>query len=172
MFMVAASVYAAADVATKLYDGKKYHYTIQYPADWHVYDHDDGVVVFKKLGLRSVYPTSVNIQTIYTKKAKGTYANVKELMDDFTANAKSDVTNVTFSERKPIILIDTNGVKIHGEEITMSFEAQGTKLKQWQVMVITDDGRLFQAWGYRAAETNYELDLPAAKNMLNSWVFE
>lgn len=170
--MIAASVYAKTALDMKEYNGAKYHYTIQYPTDWHVYDHDDGIVVFKKLGLRNVYPTSVNIQTIYTKKAKGSYANVKELMNDFEDNALKQAADVKLSDRKPITLIDPNGKKIHGEEITMTFEAQGAKLKQWQIMVITDDGRLFQAWAYRADINSYDLDLPVAKEMLNSWIFE
>src|SRR3982751_4529472 len=96
VFLAVATVYAKNDLEMKLYNGEKYHYTIQYPANWHVYDHDDGVVVFKKLGLRAVYPTSINIQTIYTKKAKGSYTNVKELMDDFEVNGLSQAENVKF----------------------------------------------------------------------------
>lgn len=166
---VALAACAAEKPDMKLYDGAKYRYTISYPAGWHVYDRNDGTVVFKDNSKKSAYPSSVNIQTIYTKKANGTYKDVKELMDDFSEQAKHAATDVKFLERKPITLIEKNGVKISGEETMMSFRDHGKTLKQWQVMVVTNDGKLFQAWAYRASEQNFDKYLGVAKKMLDSW---
>jgi hypothetical protein len=172
LVLVSFSLYAADASVMKAFNGEQYGYTISYPADWKVYDHKDGVVVFKTEESKGAYPTTVNIQTIYTTKAKGSYPTVKALMDDFEKNAKRHADAVKFLERHPITLVEPNGDKLVGEETTMLFKDHGKQLKQWQVMVMTTDGNLFQAWAYRAPEERFAITLPLAKKMLGSWDIE
>lgn len=166
---ITLSAFAADNASMKQFNGEKYRYTISYPSDWRVYDRNDGTVVFKEITHGSVYPSSVNIQTIYTKKAKGTYKNIKALMDDFVGQASKSVQDVKFLDRKPLTLVEADGTRISGEEAIMSFSDHGRKLKQWQVMVMTNDGKLFQAWAYRASDRNFDANLGVAKEMLHSW---
>src|SRR5258708_7326080 len=94
--------YADKAPGMQVFEGSKYGYHIDYPATWKVYDHNDGVVVFKTQMNKDAYPATVNIQTIYTKKDQGSYATVKDLMDDFEKNADKHADNVKLLDRKPI----------------------------------------------------------------------
>jgi len=161
-----------AEKTMQSYNGAKYRYTISYPSGWQVYDHNDGVVVFKAKSDKLIYPVSVNIQTIFTKQDTGTYASVKDLMDDFVKNAKRHADVVKFIERKPFSLANPLGATLQGEQATFTFRDHGKTIKQWQVMLMTKDGNLFQAWAYRAPADVFQMSLPLANDMLSTWIIK
>ncbi len=151
--------------STYLYENQNYKYSIQVPDKWQAHDHGDGVVVFNSPHAQ----TTVNIQTIFTKKAKGHYENVKALMDDFVSQVPKHTQHAKFTDRKPIVLTLSNGTKLIGESIILTFFENDVSFKQWQVMLINQDGRLFQAFAYRAPVNDYDLDYKKAMTMFASW---
>jgi hypothetical protein len=170
--LVSFSLYAKENPVMQPFNGSQYRYTISYPSDWRVYDHRDGVVVFKYQPNKTTYPVSVNIQTIFTKKEQGSYASVKDLMDDFVKNAKKHTDDAVFSDRKPFSLDNPQGETLQGEQATLTYRDHGKTIKHWQVMLITKDGSLFQAWAYRAPEDVFQTSLPLAKDMLATWIIQ
>ncbi len=160
-------VYADSDLLKHTFTSQKYRYSIQYPNQWRPHDEGSGVVVFKDLPGKEAY-TLVNIQTIYTKKAGGHYATVKDLMDDFISQVPKHTAGVKFFKRTTISLPQDQDEQ--GESVSLIFNENGHQLKHWQVMFLSKDGRFFQAWGYRAPVSSYEVNYPLAKAMLESWV--
>lgn len=163
--------YANSNSLTHAFDSTAYHYSIHYPENWTPRDLGNGVVVFRFSSIKPSYKLLVNIQTIYTKKAGGHYATVKDLMDDFISQVPLHTSRSHFSDRKPITLPQPNSNSYSGESITLTFNENGQVLKHWQVMVMSRDGRVFQAWAYRAPVQYYDINYPIASAMLATWVF-
>lgn len=153
------SVYATE--LTQLFQSTNYHYSISYPADWSYHQVDPGAVIFKP---NLPNHQSINIQTLYTKQGGGKYKDVKALMDDFYDQVPRHTNQVLFLERKPISL-----TSYQGEQTTFLFSENGLHYKQWQIMLLTEKGNIFQAWAYRNLQNNFDKDYEIAKEMLNSW---
>lgn len=160
------TVFANAPLPMRSFVSQAYHYSIHYPASWQCHAKDQGVVVF------NTQAASVNIQTIYTKKGGGHYASVKDLMDDFQSQVPRHTQHAHFLERHPFVLTQTTGEKLTGEATTLTFYENGQTLKQWQIMLISRDGLIFQAWAYRAPVKEYADNLTDAVAMLRSWVID
>lgn len=145
------------------------NYTIEYPSTWRSFDRDEGVVLFKNDYKKMGYPLLVNIQTIYTKKAGGAYPNVKTLMDDFYAQVPKMVDQGKFSDRSPFELTTVDGTKLKGEQTFLTFVVNKNTIKQWQIMLVTPDNKIFQTFAYRAPIEVFDANKPIADAMLKSW---
>mgnify|MGYP000063543442 CR=1 FL=1 len=145
---------------------KDNHYTINYPTHWRVFPRGQGVVVFKpKPGAAFL----INIQTLLTKEAGGTYPDVKALMDDFYSQVPKHVDHAHFMWRKPFTLQQSAG-SLRGEQTLLTFNEAHQTLKQWQVMLVNKNDKVFQAFAYRAPEGEFDASQPLAQAMLHSWV--
>lgn len=168
--VVAVSLAYAGDVAlTETFSNPLYHYTIQYPSDWKCDDRGQGVVVCRNHQNKNTPALSINIQTIYTKKADGKYATVKDLMDDFRQQVPMHTRNAVFLERKPVLLKEPDGTYRDGEETVFLFRENGITYKQWQVMMLNSDGNLFQALAYRAPEKYFASYYSLAEQIFSTW---
>ena len=161
------SVFATQSDLSNIYESREKQYSIHYPASWQVHDHGKGMVVF--IGKVGKLPLSVNIQTIFTKKAHGEYPTIKALMDDFWYDVPKHTDQVKFLERRPILLVEPDGAKLSGEQATLTFKERGVTFKQWQIIVMSRDGVLFQAWAYRAPLKDFDTNRPLAEDILASW---
>jgi hypothetical protein len=165
------SVFTSASAAAlHTFTSKTYHYSIQYPADWKLYDKGKGVVVFKSTTNNQQHEAMVNIQTIFTKKGGGKYASIKDLMDDFWSQVPMHTQAAHFLERNPVILIEPDGTKLSGEQTLFTFREDGKSYKQWQTMIMSRDGILFQAFAYRSTAADFAASYPLAKAMFASWI--
>lgn len=165
-----SSAFASNDSLTNVYDSAEKQYSIHYPATWQYKDLGKGAVVFVEINGKKPHLTSINIQTIFTKKAHGTYPTIKALMDDFWSQVPKHADQAKLYDRKPITLVEPDGTKLTGEQTTLTFKEYGVTFKQWQIMVMTNDGILFQAWAYRAPIQDYDANLKLAESMLATWV--
>ncbi len=163
------NVWANHPLLTQSYENQEKQFSIQYPTSWKMHDEGKGTIIFLKKEGKSSLPISVNIQTLFTKKARGEYSNVKALMDDFWAQVPKHNEDANFIERRPITLIESDGSKLLGEQTTLTFKENGQTFKQWQIMVMNQNGTLFQAWAYRAPLKEYNSNLKLAQAMLISW---
>lgn len=159
----------AADTS---FSSNLYRYSINYPANWRIAEHGNGVVVFTAKDASSKKTFTVNIQTIFTKKGGGKYKSIKDLMDDFREQVPMHTQAAKFLERKPFELTEPDGTKLSGEQTTLTFKENGQTLKQWQIMLTSRDGTLFQAWAYRAPLQIFDANQAQAASMLASWVIQ
>src|SRR5579885_2027752 len=117
----------------KTYDNHDSRYSIQYPADWSYDASSEGTVVFSgKEGTSSFYST-VNIQTILTKKMGGDYANVKQFITDIKKQAAHQSKQVKFLEAGPLTIPQADGSKAKGEYLTFTYHYKDIEFKQWQI---------------------------------------
>ena len=147
-------------------------YLIHYPKNWKIHYGEKGEVVFSFTAPDTKSKISTNIQTIYTKAHSGKYKSVKELMDDFLIQVPMHAQDARLFDRKPYTLTEPDGSHLTGEQITVTFIENKQTYKQWQIMLMTDNGVLFQAFAYRAPLPLYDEYLPVANSMLTSWVIQ
>jgi hypothetical protein len=150
----------------------QYRYSINYPAQWSYQDKGEGVVIFKGKTLDGSHLISANIQTIATKKFGGHYVDVKALMDDFWDQVPKHMEKVKFIERKPIELVESDGRSFQGEQTTLTFIENGVTMKQWQVMLITQDGMIFQNYAFRTTADEFDKNFAVANTMYHSWMID
>lgn len=155
---------------TNSYDNRDSRYTIKYPANWDYEKSSDGTVIFSgKRGTPAFFST-VNIQTVLTKKTGGDFTTVKEFMADIKHQAVSQSPGVKFLESGPISISEKSGVKDSGEYTTFTYTYKDKEFKQWQVVVLRHDGQVFYAWAYTSPLQQYPNDVAVAKAMLESWI--
>lgn len=152
------------------YDNHDSRYSIKYPKDW-VYDQSNpGTVIFSgKQGTPEFFST-VNIQTILTKKSGGDYEDVKAFTDDINKQAKKESSEAKFLEQGPISITAVNGLKMEGQYLIFTYKYRNIMFKQWQIVLLRNDGQVFYAWAYTSPVAQYDKDLPIAQEMLKTWV--
>jgi hypothetical protein len=155
---------------TNTYDNKDSRYLMKYPASWEYEKAGDGTVIFSGKRGSSSYFSTVNIQTVLTKKTGGDFSTVKEFMADIKHQAMTQSPGVKFYESGPIVITEKNGTKDKGEYTIFSYQYKGKAFKQWQIVVLRSDGQVFYAWAYTSPLSQYPNDQVVAKNMLDSWV--
>ena len=170
IFIVTSNAYAENDTLTNVFASNLYQYSIRYPTTWKLAEHGEGVVVFTGQDAQSKRHFTVNIQTIYTKKGGGKYKSIKDLMDDFRSQVPIHTQEAKFLDRAPFDLKETDGSTTSGEQTTLTFKENKQTYKQWQIMLTSKDGKLFQAWAYRAPIESFDANRPLAASMLASWI--
>lgn len=145
----------------------RYRYQITYPNTWQPHDDNNGTIVFIYPIPNTKLTAMVNIQSIYTKAGGGKYKSVKDLMDDFLIQVPMHTVNAKLFDRKPYT--QPGAPQLTGEQIYVTFKQGNQTYKQWQIMLVTADGNLFQNFAYRAPQQYYDAYFPAASQMLESW---
>lgn len=152
-----------------LYEDKNNKFSINYPADWEYEAKKGTVILGGKRGTPSYFST-VNIQTVLTKKTGGTYSNVKEFMDDLKKQAFAGSTDVKILAEGPIQVEESSiRKKMDGRYMVFSYTYKGERFQQLQFVFLRHDGDVFYAWGYTAPIDRYEPDYPIAKAMFATW---
>lgn len=159
-----------APVTLNTYDNKDSRYSMQYPSNWQYERAGDGTVVFSgKRGTDSFFST-VNIQTVLSKKNGGDFSSVKQFMIDIKHQALTQSPGVKFLENGPFTIKEKNGTQDEGEYLIFTYKYKGKEFKQWQIVVLRNDGQVFYAWAYTSPVAQYANDLATAKAMLTSWM--
>lgn len=164
-----ASKSVLTPTVSKVYENKDSRYNIKYPANWEYESPGMGTVIFSGKKDTPSYYSTINIQTVLTKKHGGDYADVRKFIADIKKQATSQSRHVKFLESGPFTLPDVKGEKIKGEYLIFQYEYKGVTFKQWQIVVVRNDNQVFYAWAYTSPIQLYQDDLPIAKLMLDSW---
>lgn len=168
MFLMGMKAALAVEISLpNVFSNPEYHYSIHYPENWKAVDRGKGVVIFTEM---KPGPFMINIQTISTRKGGGKYKDIKDLMDDFKIQVPMHTKDAKFLDRKPFVLHEPDGSTLSGEETILTFEEDKMLWKQWQVMLINQNGMIFQALGYRAPASMFDVMQPTAAAMLASWI--
>lgn len=161
---------ATPGALTKKYDNQDSRYTMSYPATWEYEKSGDGTIIFSGKRGSPAYFSTVNIQTVLTKKSGGDFSTVKQFMADIKLQAKTQSPDVKFLESGPIDLGEKSGIKEKGEYTVFTYRYKDQEFKQWQIVVLRDDGQVFYAWAYTAPIKQYPDSEDIAKAMLDTWV--
>lgn len=154
---------------SQVYDNQDSHYAIKYPANWEYDTSSRGTVIFSgKRGTASYFST-VNIQTVLAKKTGGDFSTVDQFVKDLKKQASGLSAKVNFIEEGPIEFTEADGKKAKGQFLIFTYNYKGMIFKQWQVVILRNDGQVFYAWAYTSPAEQYDRDVAVAKAMLNSW---
>lgn len=151
------------------YEDKPNQYSIKYPKDWSHDNQAKGTLLFRGQQGTPAYFTTVNIQTILTRKTGGEYSNVNALISALKKQLMEQTTNAKILDEGKVEL-PTNPQKIQGEYIIATYNYKQVAYKQMQFVVIRDDGLALYAWAYTAPVKLYDASLPIAKAMFESWI--
>ena len=163
----AAPVFSSSSDKAELpnvYEDKNNKYIIKYPADWSYEKPSVGTVLFRGQNGTPAYYSTVNVQTIFSKRLGGEFTTVSAVIDDLKKQILAHTTDVSFLEEGPIKIS-----KATGKYFVFTYTHNERQLKQWQIVVFRDDGAVFYAWAYVAPVVRYDTDLPTAKAMIQSW---
>lgn len=153
-----------------VFENKNSKYSINYPADWEYTQPDKATVVIGGKKDTASYTSTVNIQTVLTKKSGGNYSTLKEFMNSLKKQA------LQISPDTKILAEDTinldkkpNRIAMQGRYVVFSYTYKGQAIKQMQFVFLRADGQVFYAWGYTSPADRFDIDYPIAKAMFASW---
>jgi|GEM_PF-1547666 len=161
---------AKSIAVTNMYDNQDSRYVMKYPSSWEYEKANDGTVIFSGKPGTSAFFSTVNVQTVLTKKTGGDFANIKEFMSDIKHQAVDQSPGVRFVDSGTVEVVEKSGTKDPGEYMVFTYKYKGKEFKQWQVVVQRNDGQVFYAWAYTSPVQQYTDDLAVARAMLESWV--
>lgn len=159
-----------SDALSSVYDNQDSRYSMKYPSNWEYEKAGDGTVIFSGKRGSPAFFSTVNIQTVLTKKTGGDFSTVKQFMADIKQQATSQSPGVKFLDNGAFTITEKNGSKDQGEFAIFTYTYKGKEFKQWQVVVLRNDGQVFYAWAYTSPLQQYPDNLKIAKAMLDSWV--
>jgi hypothetical protein len=151
----------------KLFQEKSAGYTLEYPADWAYESPDKGTFVFSgPSGTRAFYST-VSFQNLLSDKSGGKYRDVDSVVSDLI----SQFATAAGSKRPGIspYVYSKGGTRLAGKEFVVEYVKEGTRFKQWVIVLPTSSGRILRTWFYTSPEAQYDEFLNTAKAILNSW---
>lgn len=152
---------------SKTYQNTDNVFTVKYPENWALDQSNPSIIMFKKIQNEPGF-ANVNIQLVLTKQAGGKYADVDEYLETIKSQGQSQFTDFKILEENDEAL-STNPDKIKGKSITFTYKNEGTEVKQLQIILLGEDGKLFYMWGYTASLDQFDKNLPTSDAMFNSW---
>ncbi|WP_454785485.1 DUF4864 domain-containing protein [Legionella sp. WA2024007413] len=155
----------------KLFEAKGNKYSIRYPDDWSYVSPSKGTIVFMGKKGTAAYHVNVNIQTILSKKSGGKYSSIKEIVDDLKKQLSTQASNAKILSQGEGEL-PKNPKRFHGEYLVFTYTFKGKTFKQLEFIISRDDELAFYTWAYTAPSDQYDINLPIAKAMYESWIID
>lgn len=163
------AIFKNSDILKKIFKSQEDRYSINYPENWGNSLSAQGALILNgKPGTLSFLST-VNIQTIFTKQFGGGFSNLKDFMDEVKRQAEKETSHAKFLKSGVFQLKQTDGTKLNGEYLLFTYDLQGKMYKQWQIVVLRNDGEVFYTWAYTSPIEQFDYDLPTAKAILKTW---
>lgn len=153
------------------YQHKGNRYSIEFPKSWQFNESDKGTILFRGKSGTQAYYSTVNIQTILSKKSGGQFSTVDELMDSLKNQIVNAATGGKVLNQGDIDL-PLNPKRFHGKYVIFTYHYKNMSFKQMQVVIFRDDEKAFYAWAYTSPEKQYDTYLPIAKSMFESWTID
>lgn len=159
-------------VLDKYYESQKSKFSIKYPSDWIYDDTAKGSVLFSGKKQTAAYYSTVNIQTVISKKSGGEYKSVNDIIEDVRKQILHESPTATFLSHGLFSLIQPDGTSVKGEYLTFIYTYESNIIEQWQIVVPRQDGTVFYTWAYTAPIELYGQYLDIAKAMLATWAIK
>lgn len=154
---------------TRQYESAKGKYSIHYPENWMVDDSELGTVIISGKKDTREYFTTINIQTILSKKLGGEYGSVNDIVTDIKKQIRDESPTVTYLLDHDYELTTTGGEKLRGYEMILIYSYQGQIIEQWQIVLPRNNANIFYTWAYTAPIEEYGQVLPIAKAINQTW---
>lgn len=164
--------YTSNEVALEnVFESKANKFSVRYPADWKYTQPYEGTVQFSGKEGTPFYYTTVNIQTLRTKKSGGVYSSIEELINDAKKQALEQRKDIKFLAEGSFDLNTTeNRMGMRGRYLVSTYTTdQGQKYEEMEFIFLRNDGTVFYTWGYSAPIDRFKIDYPITKAMFASW---
>lgn len=163
---------ASSIVLAETYKDNISQYSINYPKEWIFEKTGVGAVIFSGKKNTPAYFSTVNIQTLLTKKSNGDYNTVDDVINDIKKQILAESPKTTFLNEEAYELTTTQGQQLKGKFLIFIYSYQGHIIEQWQIVLPRSDGSVFYSWAYTSPLSQYSQDLPIARAMLKTWKIE
>lgn len=153
----------------KVFNNQGNRYFIRYPANWQFNALNKSTLVLAGKEGTPAYYSNINIQTLRAQKIGGVYSTVPEVILNLKKQIEGTYSNVRYVEQGPITLNQLNGSQIRGEYVVFTYSNSGLAFKQWQVVILRNDGLVFYVFAYNSPLVQYQTNLAIAQAVLKSW---
>lgn len=155
----------------KEFKDKKNQYVIEYPANWVMNRSSENIVSFYGKEGTISHDSQVSLEVVPAKSNGGKYEDAKAAIDALQNNFTANEKNVKVVESGKIRLL-SQAEKFYGEYFIATYTHEGRQMKKIQIVVATDGGSVFYFWSYTSPVAQYDIDLPTAKAMFESWTID
>ncbi len=162
---------AATETSSKknlTFDDTVGKYSIQYPDNWMFEKTDTNSVMFSGKKGTPAYASTVTVQVLPMKKTGGIYKNAKAIVEDLKGQIKEKTTKAVFT-REGEAELPLNPKEFKGYYFEVSYTYRGVPIKKMQFVIVNPANTMGYSWGYTTDSTRYDIDLPIAKTMYESW---
>jgi len=143
-------------------------YTIKYPDNWMYEKTDANSVMFSGKKGSAAYASTITIQVLPMKKSGGIYKNAQAIVDDLKKQINDKTTNVKY-QREGQAELPMYTKEFKGYFFEVSYTYRGVPIKKMQFIIVNPSSTMGYSWGYTTDTTRYDIDLPVAKAMYESW---
>lgn len=157
----------AAPIVQKIFENKASKYTIRYPNNWTYKANKKGTVIMRGPVGTSNYNTIISIQTVLA----GKYTNSNDLTKDIKEQLGKLTTDVKILSEGEAELA-TNPKQFSGEYFLVTYTYKNEAFKQMHFIIAREDKKAFYIWAYTAPIEQFDVNLPIAKAMYESWTIE
>ena len=139
--------------------------SVAYPADWEYTQTNASTVVFSGKANTEAYYSTVNVQSITSKKAGGKYATTEEVMNSLKTQFLT-APQAKVIEEGTTTLTQVDGTEYSGKYLIVTYLYENQPTKEEQKVFARKDGLGFYAWAYTSPADQYDKYFPIAKSML------
>jgi hypothetical protein len=143
-------------------------YTIRFPSGWIFKKQSENTYIFSGKEGSQAYYSTINIQKLRSKKNGGVYADVDAVIEGFKKDFLSGDANAKFFDGRSFKYADKN-VQLEGKQFKAEYIIQGTKFRQWLVVISDYSQDYFYAFSYTSPADQYDFFLWIAELMLETW---
>jgi len=155
----------------KIFKGKGFGYSIQYPADWTYNKQAAHILLFSRKNGADKYVPTVGIQNLLSTKSKGgKYQSVNSVIEDFQNQLKITKHAKVFPA-EPFVY-NRQDLKLAGQQFLAEYNYKGANHKQFLVVLPRVNGDVFHVFIYSTPIEQYDKYFATAKAMLDSWIIE
>lgn len=151
----------------KLFQEKSAGYTLEYPSDWVYESPDKGTFVFSGPSGTKAFYSTVSLQNLLSDKSGGRYRDVDALVNDLIRQFET-AAGFKRSGISPYVY-SKGGMRLAGKELVVEYVKDGTRFKQWVIVLPTSSGKILRTWFYTSPAAQYDEFLNTAKAILDSW---
>lgn len=146
-------------------------YVIDYKPDWIYEIPSDSAVMFSGRDDTDAYWATVSIQNVAPPDAESTMHAVSMIVDQLQEQFSTQAPDVVFESAGPYVY-HHGAAFLLGREFFAVYGSDGTRYRQWSVVLPRPKGHVAHIWTYRAPAERFDIYLPVAEAMLRSWRIE
>lgn len=141
-------------------------YTIRYPGTWVASRVAEFSVVFAGQPGTPTYHTTVAVENRQSPNPGEPQRGAAALMERYLTEVKAKSKDIEVRRQAPFAFGRDSE---QGFQAVVDFSGQTERMRQWAVFLPRRSGRVIHVWMYTAPVMAFDMGLPTARAMLNSW---